>query len=185
MFSIIEQQYILSLAHRSIEHFFDSEKILEINEKELPTDELKEKRACFVTLTIDGNLRGCIGHIEPIQPLYLDIIENAVSASFEDQRFNPLSKNEFENVKLEVSILSIPSKLYFSDSQDLLNKLRPEIDGVIIRRGDYGATYLPQVWEDLKNKEEFLSSLCQKAGLPADDWQKSGMEIKVYQAEVI
>jgi len=97
MFSIIEQQYILSLAHRSIEHFFNSEKILEINEKELPTDQLKEKRACFVTLTLEGNLRGCIGHIEPIQQLYLDIIENAISAAFEDPRFNPLSKNEFKN----------------------------------------------------------------------------------------
>jgi len=185
MFSIIEQQYILSLAHRSIEHFFNSEKILEINEKELPTDQLKEKRACFVTLTLEGNLRGCIGHIEPIQQLYLDIIENAISAAFEDPRFNPLSKNEFKNVKLEVSVLTVPLKLNFFDSQDLLNKLRPKIDGVIIRRGHYGATYLPQVWEDLKNKEEFLSSLCQKAGLPAEDWQKSGLEVMTYQAEVI
>lgn len=185
MFSSADRQFILLLANRSIEYFFDTGKILEIDKKELPSDELKEKRACFVTLTLGGNLRGCIGHIEPIQPLYLDIIDNAVSAAFEDPRFNPLSKNEFENVKFEVSVLSVPLKLYFSDFQDLLNKLRPEIDGVIIRRGHYSATYLPQVWEDLKNKEEFLSSLCQKADLPADDWQKPGMEVKVYQVEVI
>jgi len=90
-----------------------------------------------------------------------------------------------KNLKLEVCVLTVPLKLNFFYSQDLLNKLRPKIDGVIIRRGHYGATYLPQVWEDLKNKEEFLSSLCQKAGLPAEDWQKSGLEVMTYQAEVI
>ena|SRR3989339_763225 len=185
MFNKSLQQFILSLAHRSIEHFFDTGKILKIKESELPSVQFSEKRACFVTLTLDGNLRGCIGHIEPIQPLYLDIIENAMSSAFEDPRFNQLTREEFKNVEIEVSVLTVPQELFFANSGDLLMKLQPNVDGVIIQRGRLGATYLPQVWERFESKEDLMSSLCQKAGLSADDWKNFGLNVQVYQAEVI
>ncbi|MFH1291891.1 MAG: AmmeMemoRadiSam system protein A [bacterium] len=181
MFNIKVKQYISQLARRSIGHYLATGTKLLIDESDLPDQELKQKRSCFVTLELDGKLRGCMGHIRPIQELYLDIIDNAVKAGFEDPRFSPLTKDEFDNVDIEISILTEPQKLDFIDSQDLIDKLRAGIDGVIISKGNYGATYLPQVWEDLSSKKEFLSSLCLKAGLGADDWKNSKLEVKVYQ----
>lgn len=184
MLSPVDKKYILDLARRAIAYYFETEKILEIGVKSAP-ENLHVQQSCFVTLTINGQLRGCIGHTEPIQPLYQDIIENAVSSAFEDQRFLPLTDEEFKKTEIEISILTVPVELNFVGPTDLLNKLHPDIDGVIIHRGQRGATYLPQVWEDLSDKKEFLSSLCQKAGLSADDWQNSGLKVSVYQAEVI
>jgi len=179
------KQFILQLAHRSIEYYFQTNKILEISEEEIPSEELKQERSCFITLQLNGQLRGCIGHIEPTQELYKDIIENAVSAAFHDPRFSPLTQNEYKQINIEISILTKPEKLEFTDSQDLLNKLRPNIDGVIIRYNSYSSTYLPQVWEDLSDKEEFLASLCLKAGLSTDSWKEKGVEVYTYQVEII
>ena len=182
MFSEKEKKYILDLAKQSIEKYFKDGKSLKI---ENPPDFLKEKRSCFVTLKINDRLRGCIGHIEPIQALHLDICENAQAAAFHDPRFLPLTLDEYSDVQIEVSVLSVPVKLEFFTVDELLEKLRPCIDGVILRRGSYGATYLPQVWEDLMDKKAFLSSLCEKAGLTSDDWKKPGLEILTYQAEIL
>lgn len=185
MFSAPEKNYILNLARRSIGYYFKTDKVLEVDAGELPSEQLKEKRACFVTLTIAGNLRGCIGHVEPVQPLYLDVIDNAVSAAFNDARFYPLKEEEFNKVDIEVSLLSVPQLLQFASADELLSKLRPNIDGVILRQGNYGATYLPQVWEQLPDKEQFLSSLCTKAGLSPNAWQRSNIEVMVYKVEII
>lgn len=185
MFNEKEKQFILNLARRSIEYYFENGALLEIGDNEVENEEMKEDRSCFVTLTIRGELRGCIGHILPIQPLYLDIIENAAAAAFEDPRFPPLTKEEFAQVEIEVSLLTSPSDLQFTSPEDLLNKLRPNIDGVILKQGQYSATYLPQVWEQLPAKEDFLSSLCMKAGLPAMAWRKNNAKIQTYQADVI
>lgn len=157
---------------------------MKIKEDDVPGN-LRAKLSCFVTLTINGNLRGCIGHTESTQPLYKDIVENAVGAAFQDFRFSSLTKDEFEDVAIEVSVLTTPQKLDFNGPDDLLNKLRPNIDGVIIKLGRRGATYLPQVWEQLPDKKEFLSSLCQKAGLLPDDWQRPELKVSVYQVDVI
>jgi AmmeMemoRadiSam system protein A len=185
MFSVIEKKFIKDLAFRSIDFYFKNQRLLIVNETELPTDRLKKKLGCFVTLTIGDELRGCIGHIEAIQPLYLDIIENSVAAAFEDPRFPPLSETEINDIEIEFSVLSAPQLVSFTNSKELLQKLHPGIDGVIIRRGNLGATYLPQVWNETPNKEAFLGSLCEKAGLPSNDWEKSGIEVLTYQAEVI
>lgn len=185
MFNQAEKKFILQLAHQSIEHYFNSREILSIQPTQLPSQQLKERRACFVTLELNGNLRGCVGHLESVQPLYLDIIDNAVFAAFQDTRFYPLTEVEFKNIDIEVSVLTVPEPLEFIDWQELAKKLRPNLDGVIIQRGIHGATYLPQVWENLPAKDEFLSSLCLKAGLAADDWQKSGMKVWTYQVEII
>ena len=172
---------MLSLARRAIKEQHSAGSILNIDKSAI--DELKKDRGVFVTLTIQGRLRGCIGHIEPVQPLYLDIIDNAVSAAFKDPRFDPLSKDEYDQIKIEISILTIPRILKYGNTGELLAGLEPFKDGVIIKKGRYQATYLPQVWEELSQKETFLSSLCIKAGLPQDEWQKGGLEVRKYSVE--
>ena len=145
---------------------------------------LNEKRGVFVTLMIEGRLRGCIGNIKPVYPLEEGVRRNAVNAAFEDPRFAPLSREEFEKIEIEISVLSVPKKLEYLDSSDLLEKLRPDIDGVVIKKGFNEATYLPQVWEQVPGKEQFLGSLCMKAGLPADEWESGELKVFTYQAAV-
>lgn len=177
------QLFLLELARRSLEHFFNTGNILEIFESDVPV-ELKEKRGTFVTLTKNDELRGCIGYLEPVQEIYKDVVDNSLSAAFADTRFDPLLEEELENIKIEISILSEPKLLVYNDAEDLLKKLRPEIDGVIIKKGKFSATYLPQVWEDVQDKDSFMSSLCIKAGLNPDEWRKNNLEIQTYEAEV-
>lgn len=184
MFTQIEKQYIQDLAYQSIAHYFSNGSPLESPESD-PSENLYKPGACFVTLTINGELRGCIGHTVPTQPLYLDIVENAFASAFNDIRFSPLSFEEFKQTEIEVSVLTTPKLLVYTSSEDLLNQLRPNIDGVIIQKDDNGATYLPQVWEDLSDKEEFLSSLCEKAGLLSDEWKKEGMKVWTYEIEKV
>lgn len=179
------QQLLLKLARQALEHYFDTKKVLKsASSADGLHPELLEKGGTFVTLTKKGLLRGCIGHIEAVQEIYKDVIENALAAAFEDTRFAPLEKVEMEDIKIEISVLTKPEPLVYSSPDDLLNKLQPLCDGVIIRKGRYGATYLPQVWEDISDKVEFLSSLCLKAGLPADEWRIGQLEVLTYQAEV-
>ena len=142
-----------------------------------------ERRGTFVTLTINRGLRGCIGHIIPQETLVEGVRVNALNAAFRDPRFRPLSKSEFDQVKIEVSILTEPRPLAYSDAGDLLQKLRPGRDGVIIKRGYHQATFLPQVWEQLHDKKAFLTHLCMKAGLPGDTWEHESLEVLTYQVQ--
>ncbi|OIO65821.1 AmmeMemoRadiSam system protein A [Candidatus Woesearchaeota archaeon CG_4_10_14_0_2_um_filter_57_5] len=128
------------------------------------------KAAVFVTLTKQGELRGCIGHLEAHLPLQEAIVENALAAAFSDPRFEPLHASELEQVRIEVSVLTPPRELHYNGAQELLDSLSSD-DGVIIQQGMRKATFLPQVWEQLPGKEAFLSHLCQKAGLRADAWK--------------
>lgn len=147
---------------------------------EIP-DMLKENRGCFVTLTINNSLRGCIGYIEPIMPLYKAVIENARNAALSDPRFDPVAISELDSICIEVSVLTVPVPLAYNDPDDLLKKLRPQIDGVILSHHGAQSTFLPQVWEQLPDKIQFLQHLSMKAGLPADSWKKASY--KIYQAE--
>jgi len=142
---------------------------------------LKQKGASFVTLNLDGDLRGCIGSLEAHRPLGQDVRENAVAAAFHDPRFRPLSATEFERVQVEVSVLSAPEPVSFTSRTDALEQLRPGIDGVILRSGWHRATFLPQVWDQLPTPEEFVTHLMAKAGLPPDHWQD--VEIQRYKVE--
>jgi len=146
-------------------------------------DVFKRPGAAFVTITEHGQLRGCIGHIIAKEPLIRSVEDNAIAAAFEDPRFYPLRKDEFKDIKIEVSVLTEPKPLKYKDVNDLLNKLRPGIDGVIIKKGPYTATFLPQVWEQLPDKRMFLSHLCMKAGLPSDEWKKGDLEVYTYQVQ--
>ncbi len=149
----------------------------------LAQDALQARRGTFVTLKIGGQLRGCIGNIAAAGTIVDGVRQNAVNAAFRDPRFAPLTAAEFDDVDIEVSILTEPKPLAFSDARDLLSRLRPKKDGVIIRRGSAGATFLPQVWEQLPKPEEFLSHLCLKAGMPADAWKRPGLEVLTYQVQ--
>ncbi|MCU0595729.1 MAG: AmmeMemoRadiSam system protein A [Desulfobacterota bacterium] len=147
------------------------------------SQKFQERRGTFVTLTLNGALRGCIGHIIPQESLLEGVRVNAMNAAFRDPRFRPLSQNEFEKIRVEVSILTAPKPLSYSDANDLLSKLRPGADGLIIRKGYHQATFLPQVWEQLPNKKDFLTHLCLKAGLAGDAWVYDPLEVHTYQVQ--
>lgn len=144
---------------------------------------LRKDGASFVTLTIDDDLRGCIGALEAYQPLAEDVCEHAVAAALHDPRFPPVRENELSRIKLEVSRLTAPHLLEYSSSEDLLKKLRPHVDGVTLRDNFRRATFLPQVWEKIPDPAEFLSHLCQKMQVRANLWQEAKLQVFVYQVE--
>jgi AmmeMemoRadiSam system protein A len=137
----------------------------------------------FVTLKIKGQLRGCIGNLTSTETVLDGVKRNAINAALHDPRFSPLSKDELKRTQVEVSILSEPQPLAYRDGQDLIKKLRPQVDGVIIRKDHASATFLPQVWEQLPGPEDFLTHLCVKAGLPSDAWKNSELEVLTYQVQ--
>ena len=145
---------------------------------------VNESRGCFVTLHKHGQLRGCIGAIEPICSLLECIERNAESAAFHDPRFPPLSADELHKIDIEISVLSVPKALSFKDGEDLKRKLKPNVHGVILSRGMHRSTFLPQVWEQVPDKEEFLEHLCLKGGMSSKAWQDPKTKVEVYEAEV-
>ncbi len=147
------------------------------------TPALRAEGASFVTLTIDGDLRGCIGALEPYQPLAADVREHAVAAALEDPRFPPVSRDELDRIKIEISRLTLPKRLEYTDAADLLSKLQPNVDGVIVRDGFRRATFLPQVWEKIPDKVDFMENLCYKMGEEPDVWRHKHLEVLTYQVE--
>ncbi len=137
----------------------------------------------FVTLVLDGSLRGCIGTLASPEPLVRNVRENALNAAFRDPRFPPLTVAEFQQVVIEVSVLSPPAPLAYTDCDDLLARIRPGVDGLIIRKGGASATFLPQVWKQLPRRQDFLSHLCLKAGLPAQAWREGDLDVETYQVQ--
>jgi AmmeMemoRadiSam system protein A len=152
-------------------------------QSDLKSPRLRMRRGTFVTLTLAGNLRGCIGNLFPTDSLVEGIRRNAVHAAFQDPRFNPLAEVELDQVEIEVSVLTEPQPLSYSAPLDLLQKLRPHVDGVIVRQGYASATFLPQVWDQLPNAEDFLGHLCLKAGLPRDAWKRSRLDVATYRVQ--
>jgi len=177
-----EGKYLLRVARETIKNRLGNIEEPQINWKEIP-EKFQERLGTFVTVTIEDNLRGCIGHIIPQESLIEGIKENAINAAFKDPRFHPLTKEEFDRIEIEISILTSPQELSYTGAEDLLKKLRPGIDGVIIKKGFYEATFLPQVWEQLSEKEEFLSHLCLKAGLSPDSWKEEKLHVSTYQVQ--
>lgn len=137
----------------------------------------------FVTLKKKGALRGCIGSLTATEPLPAGVKRNTLNAAFHDPRFPPLKPEELRHIDIEVSILSEPQPLEYNDAADLLRKLRVHVDGLIIRKESTSATFLPQVWDQLPRKEDFLSHLCLKAGLAADTWRTAQLEVLTYQVQ--
>lgn len=149
----------------------------------LQSPEIREQRGVFVSLHIKEKLRGCIGRLEAQNSIYQNVIDLSKAAAFEDHRFKALTAKELEKVKIEVSILSRPVKLEGASTIEKISKIKPKRDGVIISKGYHNATFLPQVWESVSIREDFISELCRKAGLPADYWESNDLDISVYQVD--
>jgi uncharacterized protein len=177
-----EKKLLLGLARQAIEITVRGDKLPPLEKLNL-TEKLKQKGATFVTLTKGGNLRGCIGTLEPYLPLAEDVREHAVAAAMQDYRFTPVQVEELTDLKIEISRLTLPQALDYRDAEDLIRKLNPGIDGVILRDGGHRATFLPQVWEKISDPGQFLSSLCNKMGVPGDLWRWKKMQVYTYQVE--
>jgi len=177
-----EQRTLLRLAREAMECGVKGGKLPALDRVSL-TKHLLEQGASFVTLTVHGQLRGCIGALEAYQPLVDDVREHAVAAAIEDPRFPPVSEGELNGIKLEVSRLTRPVPLVYTDAEDLLSKLRPHVDGVILKDGHRRATFLPQVWDKIPNGAEFLNNLCYKMGVRDDLWRVKHLDVLIYQVE--
>lgn len=176
-----ENAQLLKLAHDSIEHGLQTGRPLSVSPEHFPAT-LAANRASFVTLERLGQLRGCIGMLEAIRPLVVDVAENAFSAAFRDPRFPPLTRSEWLGLDMHISILSPAEVMHFQSEQDLLKQLKPGIDGLILQDGYHRGTFLPSVWEQIPAAEPFLTHLKQKAGLPADYWSDT-LKISRYTTE--
>jgi uncharacterized protein len=160
---------LLQLARETLKSHFNHKK-LNVNDK--LKEKYNEKKACFVTLTINNELRGCIGSLQARQELWKDVVDNTINAGFEDYRFDAITKEELDKIKIEISILSVPEKIEYCDDKDLINKIDKDM-GIILRRGNYSSTFLPQVWEQIADKTSFMNQLSLKAGLPKDAWKSA------------
>lgn len=177
-----EKQILLRLARQALELGVRGQKLPPLDLKSLPP-RLQEQGASFVTLTINDNLRGCIGALEPYQTLVDDVREHAVAAALQDYRFRKVTPEELSQIRIEISRLTIPAQLEYNTPEDLLARLHPGIDGVLLSDGAHRATFLPQVWEKIPNPAEFLHSLCYKMGAPPDLWRKKHLDVSIYQVE--
>ena len=140
---------------------------------------LQQPGACFVTLTQHGQLRGCIGSLQAQRDLLSDVKANAVAAAFRDPRFAPLTAAELERTEIEISLLSALQALHFASQAEALAQLRPGLDGVVFAYRQHRSTFLPQVWQQLPDAQQFMAQLKQKAGLPADFWA-DGVRLERY-----
>ena len=174
-----ERDTLLAVAARSIRSGLESGAPLCPDPADYP-QALRERRASFVTLTRDGGLRGCIGHLEAIQPLVVDVAENAYAAAFRDGRFPPLSTGELEGLGIHVSVLTPPVPLPCDSEADLVARLRPGVDGLILEEGRRRGTFLPSVWESLADPAAFVQHLKVKAGLSPAHWSP---DIRFYRYE--
>ena len=177
-----EQKLLLETARNAIRQKLGKEEILPLVMDEY-SPKLQENGACFITLKKKGVLRGCVGSIEAVQPLIQDVSERAVAAAFQDYRFPPLTLPELDEIRIEISCLTQPCNLSYEDPEDLIAKLRPRIDGVILRYQTRRATFLPQVWEQLTTPELFLNRLCVKMGLDQSVWRSAKLQVETYQVE--
>ena len=178
-----EQRQLLNVAAMSIRSHLETGRVPEVSPSDYPPA-LREPRATFVTLRIDGTLRGCMGSLVARVPLVCDCAHNACAAAFRDPRFPAVSWDELDQLEIHVSVLSPPEPLEFSSQADLLSRIRPGTDGLILYENGHRGTLLPAVWEQIREPREFLSHLKRKAGLPADYWSDT-IRIERYAAESI
>jgi len=177
----MQRATLMAVARGSIEHGLAHGRPLQVTPSEYHRD-LKAVRASFVTLQKRGQLRGCIGHLEAVQPVVVDVAENAFAAAFRDPRFNPLTAAEWQDIDVHLSLLTPPEAMRFTDEADLVGQIRAGEDGLILQDGPNRGTFLPSVWESLPDPVDFLVHLKHKAGLAANHWSDS-VEIYRYHTE--
>ncbi|MGC8856063.1 MAG: AmmeMemoRadiSam system protein A [Anaerolineae bacterium] len=177
-----EKRILLQLARQALEHGVHGTKLPPLDWASLP-ERLRAPGATFVTLTVKGALRGCVGALEPYQPLAEDVREHAIAAALEDYRFPPVRPEELNRICIEVSVLTRPQPLEYATADELLSRLRPHIDGVILQDGLRRATFLPQVWDKIPAPADFLDNLCYKMGVSPDLWRRKHLDVFIYQVE--
>jgi len=177
-----EQRFLLQLARRELRAVLSGESRVSVDPSEF-SEELKQKAACFVTLTKNGVQRGCmVDFLYPHEPIYQNVLRNAVLAATGDERYPPVTLDELDVMRIEINVLNRPERLRFKTPEELLKKLRPGTDGVILRTPSDFATYLPQVWRLYPEPDQFLSHLCEKADARPDCWRERPLpEIEIYQ----
>lgn len=175
-----EKASLLQIARDAIRHLVLYGTEREFTLTQLPNS-LLEKRACFVTLFKDRSLRGCIGHMVAREPLYLAVAEAACGAAMRDPRFPPVRPEEISQLQIEISILGEPQELLTRSPEELLAQLSPGRHGVMLRVEGRTSTFLPQVWQQLPDKEEFLGRLAQKAGCSFSAWRSPDARVSVYE----
>ncbi len=179
-------QLLISLARHTIEEYFNKPSAHPIPPDELQNSIYDQRQPVFITLNKAGQLRGCIGSLSDEDTIIKGVQKNSINAAFHDSRFPPVDREELDELEIEISLLSMPQQLAYQNSEDLIGKLRPGIDGVIINiDNEAGATFLPQVWEQLPEPASFLHHLCQKAGLPTTAWLDEKLMVKTYQVQKI
>lgn len=180
LISLSEQKFLLDLARKSIDTAIRHEVFERLDFSVIPP-RLQAKGGCFVTLTRQGELRGCIGTLEPYQSLVEDVREHAVAAALQDYRFPPVTMDELAEIQIEISVLSLPQPISYEQPLDLPKVIRPGIDGVVLRDGNRRATFLPQVWHQLRDPCDFLDHLCKKMGAQPGLWRQRKLGVAVYQ----
>ena len=178
-----DKNILLALAQSAIREQLDhpGKPPFSVNPNNYSTD-LQTYRASFVTLTKTNELRGCIGSLQAHLPLVLDVINNARAAAFSDPRFLPVTIKELDAIKIHISVLSEAEPMHFTSEANLLEQIRPGIDGLILEDDDRHGTFLPSVWESLPTPEQFLQHLKLKANLPAGYWSDS-IKVSRYTTE--
>lgn len=175
---------LIRLARQTIEEQLGIKPKNPVTSEQLDDPVLQQKRAVFVTLNKQGRLRGCIGCLTGTESIVEGIKRHALNAAFNDYRFSPVTREEVPELEIDISVLTEPEPLPYRNSEDLLNKLRPKIDGVILKHpSGNSATFLPQVWEQLPTIHQFLGHLCRKAGLHETEWCTGSLAIQVYQVQ--
>lgn len=183
MLSPEEGLFLVKIARKSIKTYLNEKRVLDIPEDTPET--LKEEGGAFVTLYKGGELRGCIGYPEPTKILVKAVIEVAISAATQDPRFPPVTVDEMENIKVEVSVLTTPQLIVVEKPTEYPEKIKIGIDGLIVERGFYRGLLLPQVpveWQWDVN--EYLSNTCMKAGLSPDCWLHEGIKIYKFMSQI-
>lgn len=176
-----ERALLIGIARQSIEHGLEHGRPLAVSPTDYPPV-IAATRASFVTLQRHRRLRGCIGHLEALQPLVVDVAQNAFAAAFRDPRFRPLERAEWPEVEIHLSLLSTPEALRFGSEAELIRQIRPGVDGLILQDGARRGTFLPSVWENLPDPVEFVIQLKHKAGFAATYWSDS-IEVWRYRTE--
>lgn len=177
------QQLLLKVAKDSIAYGLTQGKPLPVDANDYSV-QLQEIRATFVTLEINKQLRGCVGMLEAVQPLVVDVANNAFLAAFRDHRFAPVSQTEHPHLEIHISILSPPETMIFESEEDLIGQLRPNIDGLIMQDGGRRGTFLPSVWQSLPEPRQFLQQLKVKTGLSQSYWSDT-LQVSRYCCEII
>ena len=182
----MDKRYLIQIAKDAILEELLQKPLIDREELLKKYSHLSYKGAVFVTLQNRKNLRGCIGTLIAHRTLLDDLISNAKAAAFQDNRFRPLTKTEFDdkNFTVEVSLLSTPKPLRYKDIDDLKKKIKVGVDGVIIKYRGYQATFLPQVWEQLPKFDAFFSNLCKKARMRSNCLE-GHPDIYLYRVQMI